>query len=114
VNEWSDADQDRPRGAGRSGVVGGLILLLVSGLSLATLWVGAAKLGWPRHRTLWVGMGSLLALMTLARPWWFWENYRARWLRDALGDEPTAGVYLVIAAAMIWVGVFTEWTFGPQ
>jgi hypothetical protein len=52
--------------------------------------------------------------MTLARPWWFWENYRARWLRGLIGDEPTAGLYLVIAAAMIWVGLFTEWTFGPQ
>ena len=115
VNEWSDAeDDDAPRRAGRGGAVGGLILLLVSGLSLAILWIGATELGWPRNRTLWVGMGTFLALMTLARPWWFWENYRARWLRGLIGDEPAAGLYLVIATAMIWVGLFTEWTFGPQ
>jgi hypothetical protein len=114
VNEWSDADDDAPRRAGQGRAVGGLILLLITGLSLAILWIGATELGWPRNRTLWVGMGAFLALMTLARPWWFWENYRARWLRGLIGDESTAGLYLVIAAAMIWVGLFTEWTFGPQ
>lgn len=114
VNEWSDADEDGPRRTAPGGAIGALILLLVFGLSLAILWIGATELGWPRHRTLWVGMGSFLALMTLARPWWFWENYRARWLRGVIGDEPAAGLYLVIAAVMIWVGLFTEWTFGPQ
>ena len=113
MNELSDgSDDDQPPGATRVGAIGGLILLLVSGLSLAILWIGATELGWPRNRTLWVGMGACLALMTLARPWWFWENYRARWLRGRIGDEPTAGLYLVIASAMIWVGLFTEWTFG--
>jgi hypothetical protein len=114
VNEWSDADQEGPRRAGRGGAVGGLILFLISGLSLGILWIGATELGWPRNRTLWVGMGAFLGLMTLARPWWFWENYRARWLRGLIGDEPTAGLYLVLAAVMIWVGLFTEWTLGPQ
>jgi hypothetical protein len=115
VNEWSDAsDDDGPPRPGQGGAVGGLILLLITGLSFAILWIGATELGWPRDRTLWVGLGTFLALMTLARPWWFWENYRARWLRGLIGDEPTAGLYLVIAAAMIWVGLFTEWTFGPQ
>ena len=113
MNEWSDgSDDDQAPGATRGGALGGLILLLVSGLSLAILWIGATELGWPRNRTLWVGMGACLALMTLARPWWFWENYLARWLRGRIGDEPTAGLYLVIASAMIWVGLFTEWTFG--
>jgi len=114
VNEWSDADDAEPRRAGQGSAVGALILLLIAGLSLGILWIGATQLGWPRSRTLWVGMGALLGLMTLARPWWFWENYRARWLRGLIGDEPTAGVYLVIAAVMIWVGLFTEWTFGAQ
>jgi CDP-diglyceride synthetase len=115
VNEWSDAaDDDGPPRPGQSGAFGGLVLLLVTGLSFAILWMGANQLGWPRNRTLWVGLGAFLALMTLVRPWWFWENYRARWLRGLIGDDPTAGLYLVIAAAMIWVGLFTEWTFGPQ
>ncbi|HKT59206.1 MAG TPA: hypothetical protein VJQ46_04100 [Gemmatimonadales bacterium] len=113
VNEWSDGpgDTESP-GATRGGAVGGLILLLVSALSVAILWIGATRLGWPRNRTLWVGLGAFLALVTLVRPWWFWENYRARWLRGLIGDEPAAGLYLAIAAAMIWVGLFTEWTFG--
>src|SRR5262249_26917113 len=104
VNEWSDAsDDEEPRRNTRGGAVGGLILVLVSGLSLAILWLGATEMGWPRNRTLWVGMGAFLALATLARPWWFWENYRARWLRDLIGDETTAGLYLIIASVMIWV-----------
>lgn len=113
MSEWSESDGE-PGGAdpARSGVVGGLILFLVSALSIAILWLGAMELGWPRDRTLWVGVGAFLAIMTLARPWWFWENHRARWLRDLIGDESTAGLYLAIAAAMIWVGLFTEWTFG--
>ena len=113
MSEWSESDGE-PGGAdpARSGVVGGLILFLVSALSIAILWLGSMELGWPRDRTLWVGVGAFLAIMTLARPWWFWENHRARWLRDLIGDESTAGLYLAIAAAMIWVGLFTEWTFG--
>ena len=113
AHEWSDATDDQARsGPTRSGVVGGLILFLVSALSVAILWIGATELGWPRNRTLWVGLGAFLAVMTLARPWWFWDNYRARWLRSLIGDEPTAGLYLAVAAAMIWVGLFTEWAFG--
>jgi hypothetical protein len=115
ANEWSESSDDAERREpSRSGFVGGMLLLLVCGLSVGILWLGATELGWPRDRTLWVGVGSFLAVMTLARPWWFWDNYRARWLRGLIGDEPTAGLYLLIAAAMIWVGLFTEWTFGPQ
>jgi hypothetical protein len=37
---------------------------------------------------------------------------RARWLRELIGDEPTALLYLVVAGVMVWVGLFTDWTFG--
>jgi len=116
VNEWAEPPAERPGPdtPDRRGRAGGLILFVVSIFSAAALYVGAEVLGWPRDRTLWVGIGAMLALMTLARPWWFWENYRARWLRGLIGDEPTAGLYLALAAAMMWVGLFTEWTFGPQ
>ena len=57
-------------------------------------------------------MGLFLAVMALIRPWWFWENRKARWLRRLVGDEPTAGIYLALAAAMVWLGLFAEWTFG--
>jgi hypothetical protein len=115
VHEWADSpaeppDRDEPDRHGRSG---GLILFVVSIGSAAALYLGADVLGWPRNRTLWVGIGAMLAVMTVVRPWWFWENYRARCLRELIGDEPTAGLYLVLAAAMVGVGLFTEWTFGP-
>jgi hypothetical protein len=52
--------------------------------------------------------------MTISRPWWFWENYKARWLRDAIGDGPTAVLYLALSAVMVWVGLYTDWTFGRR
>ena len=63
---------------------------------------------------LWVGLGTFLAIMTVSRPWWFWENYRARWLRDVIGDRPTATFYLALSAVMVWVGLFTKWPFGRR
>ena len=50
----------------------------------------------------------------ISRPWWFWENYKARWLRDAIGDGPTAFIYLLLSAILVWVGLFTSWTFGHR
>jgi hypothetical protein len=114
-NEWSEPAPERDRTeSDRSGFAGALILLLVTGLTVGLLYGFSTSLGWPRDRALWVGLGGVLALLTLARPWWFWDNYRARWLRRLIGDEPTAGLYLAIAAAMVWVGLFTEWTFGRR
>jgi hypothetical protein len=98
----------------RSAVRGKLILLSVVLLLIGGLWLFAAPLGWSRDRVLWVGFGGFLAIMTLSRPWWFWEDYRARWLRKLIGDEPTAAFYLLIAGAMLWVGLFTDWHFGRR
>ncbi len=100
--------------AERSGCAGTLVLTLVTLSGLAGMWVAAAEFGWPRDRVLWVGFGALLTLFTVARPWWFWDNYKARWMRDLLGDEGTAAFYLIVAAVMIWVGCFTDWTFGRR
>jgi hypothetical protein len=115
ADEWSGRPQSshRPASDGTE-LRGRLILLAVSLLSLATLWGAAAELGWRRDRALWVGLGFLLAGMTLVRPRWFWENYKSRGLRGLIGDGPTAGIYLAIAAVMIWVGLFTDWTFGRR
>ena len=93
---------------------GALILTGVSLLSLAGVWLAAEAFGWRRDRALWVGLGTLLALGTVTRPWWFWDNYRARWLRGLIGDESTAFVYLLLAGVMVWVGMFTDWTFGRR
>ena len=98
----------------RSGWRGALILLAVTGALLASLWLLAAGMAWSRDRVLWIGLGTFLALMTLTRPWWFWENWRARAVRGAIGDEVTAVLYLVVAAGMIWVGLYTDWLFGRR
>jgi hypothetical protein len=108
---WHEPSQDAapPR---RSEVQGNLILLGVSLLSVV-VQLGAAHAGvGEENRMLWVGLGLGLTLMTVTRPWWFWENYKARWLRELIGDGATTAFYLLVAAAMVWVGLFTDWTFG--
>jgi hypothetical protein len=91
---------------------GRLILFTVSMLALATLFAVAAEGRWARDRVFWVGMGVFLAVLTLAKPWWFWDNYRARWLRNLVGDEVTTVLYLTLAVMLMAVGVLTEMPFG--
>jgi hypothetical protein len=31
-----------------------------------------------------------------------------------IGDEATAVLYLAIAGVMVWVGLYTDWTFGRR
>ena len=106
-----DPDSDQPNHSRWRGL---LILTLVSMLMLGAIWQVADVARWPRDRALWIGFGVSLAFMTLARPWWFWEDRRARWLRRLIGDELTTMVYLGVAGGMVWVGVFTDWTFGRR
>jgi hypothetical protein len=98
----------------RSGLRAGLILFAVTGALFGSLWVGAAGMGWPRDRALWVGLGGFLGVMTLVRPWWFWDNWRARALRGVIGDQATTILYLALAGVLVWVGLYTNWTFGHR
>jgi hypothetical protein len=109
-NMDDDLDDDRLDRPPRRG--GYLILSVVSLLMLALTWQVSKRLGWDRDRSLWVGFGGFLAVMTTLRPWWFWENWRARWLRGLIGDPMTMMVYFAVAAVMVWVGLNTNWTFG--
>ena len=115
AGEWS-SDRAEPEAApeARSGWRGNLTLFAIS-LAILVGFLGLSReLGWNRDRVLWVGLGNFLALMTLTRPWWFWENYRAQWLRNSIGDGATALLYLAIAGVMVWVGLYTSWTFGRR
>lgn len=117
---WAVRRSDPPRGSDPSGSSArlgwrdGLMGLTVTVLWIGALWALADLTGWSRDRTLWLGLGSFVATMTLLRPRWYWENYRARWLRDTIGDGATAAFYLVVAALMIGVGLFTRLTFGRR
>ena len=115
ADAWRASRAEPSAGAAETGArAGGLILLAVSLLLLGGLWMAAEPLGWGWDRMLWVGFGAFLALMTVTRPWWFWDHYKARWLRGLIGDEPTAMLYLLVAGVMMWVGLFTDWTFGRR
>jgi hypothetical protein len=95
-----------------AGWPGGVVLLVVSLVWLGGLLVMADLFGWNRDRTLWLGFAGYLAAMTVLRPTWFWENYRARMLRGLVGDEITALLYLLLAGIMVWAGLYSGWTFG--
>jgi hypothetical protein len=99
---------------GRTRGRGVLILTAVTLLTLGALWLAATHEQWGLDRALWIGFGGFIALATLFRPWWFWDNYKARWLRALIGDEATAFFYLAVSAVMVWVGLFTDWRFGRQ
>jgi hypothetical protein len=113
AGQWS-SDRAAPETAPepRSAWRGNLILFAVSLAILGGLLGLSYEVGWNRDRVLWIGLGNFLALMTLIRPWWFWENWKARWLRNSIGDAPTALFYLAISGVMVWVGLYTDWTFG--
>lgn len=111
---WGTETADQPEPARRSGWHGALILFLVSLGLVGAVLVTAESMGWSRDRAMWVGTGGFLAVLTLARPWWFWENYRARWLRGVIGDEATAVIYLLFAGVCLWIGLTTNWTFGRR
>lgn len=115
VRQWSvppsEAGSDQ---SARNRWQGNLLLFLLSIGLVVSVLVAAELAGWSRDRALWISVGTFLGLMTLLRPWWFWENYRARWLRNLIGDEATMVVYLGIAAIMVWVGLNTDWTFGRR
>jgi hypothetical protein len=116
AREWgrSGAPGNDRAAPGTSAWSEGAVLLVTALGWLGGLWVLADLFGWNRDRTLWLGFAGFLAVMTLVRPTWFWENHRARWLRGVVGDEGTALLYLLLAGVMVWVGLFTDWTFGRR
>lgn len=117
---WAIWEWDRSRGRDAEALPdlnGWREALLGLCLTLAwfgSLWVLADANGWSRDRTLWLGGGSFIAVMTVVRPRWYWNNHRARWLRNSVGDTATAAFYLLVAVLMIWAGLFTNWTFGRR
>jgi hypothetical protein len=115
VKEWSAR---RAEGGAidtaRSGWWGNVVLFLVALGSVGGVLTAAQIAGWNRDRAMWVGVGGFLGVLTVLRPWWFWDNYRARWLRNAIGDGATAALYLAIAALMLWIGLNTDWGFGRR
>lgn len=97
--------------------VGKLILALGEGVP--GLPVGVSTGAWivpdpvARLAEIRARRGWLPGRDDLPRPWWFWGNRRAGCLRNGT-DEGTALPYRALAAAMVWVGLFTDWTFGRR
>jgi hypothetical protein len=114
AREWSRSGAPAAEARSDSVWPGAVVLLVVSLVWLGGLLVVADVFGWNRDRTLWLGFAGYLAAMTLLRPTWFWENHRARWLRGLVGDEVTALLYLFLAGVMVWVGLYSDWTFGRR
>jgi hypothetical protein len=100
--------------SGRHRWYGNVVIFHVSVGLVGSVLAVARIAGWNRDRAMWVGAGGFLGLLTILRPWWFWENMKARWLRNLIGDTATAAVYLAFAAIMAWIGLNTDWGFGRR
>lgn len=67
--------------------------------------------GIPRERVLTGGFGTYVLVLTVLRPAWYWENPKAKAMRQALGDEAAAGFYVILALVLMYLGTFTDCRF---
>ena len=51
---------------------------------------------------------AALGALTIMRPWWFWQDHRARWARELIGDRATIVFYLLVAAVVAVVSARRE------
>ena len=62
----------------------------------------------PVERTLLIGFGIGLAWGATAKPWWFWEHWKAQFLRKLIGDNAVVALYLVMALLLLYAAVFGD------
>ena len=129
-----DAGLTRPWTTVQQGAwfLGMLLALSVGSRAAIALWRGDTRFAWLPFILLafataaialaallqsWLGLrfwsgffGSLAVIQawcTWQLPWWFWEGWRARWLRSLIGDRATrivcgtAALLLAIAAIKV-------------
>ena len=51
---------------------------------------------------------AALGTLTIVRPRWFWQDRRARLLRELIGDRATIGAYLLAAAVVAVISTRRE------
>jgi hypothetical protein len=64
--------------------------------------------GVPVERTVLVGFALGLAWVTARKPWWFWDHWKAHFLRRLIGDTATTVAYLAIAILLLYLGLLGE------
>ncbi len=65
----------------------------------------AVYAGISEDRTLVAGFGLALGWCTLRKPWWFWDHWKAGFVRGLIGDQATTIVYLVFAALLLYAAL---------
>ena len=92
--------------------VGGLLaavkfaLPLLGGL-VALVAIPAALSAWRKldfASMYWIALGLTLAGLTLTRPWWFWYQPRAQFVKLFLGERGTIVAYLFVALVGVLIG----------
>ena len=68
-------------------------------------WSLNTFLGIPYLATFLAACASLVAWGTWRRPWWFWNDWRAGFLRDLIGDNAARLVYGVAALLLAILAV---------
>jgi hypothetical protein len=86
------------------------VLLVLLGLA-AFLWILAqlqTHAGLDFAAGYWAGTGILFLILTLRRPWWFWDHPKARFVRDIIGDRGTTVLYVGIALTLLGVSAYRQ------
>jgi hypothetical protein len=52
-----------------------------------------------------IATGILIAVLSLWRPWWYWDEPRVTFLRWLIGDRGSIAVYLALAAGVVLFGI---------
>ena len=65
----------------------------------------AVYAGISEDRTLVAAFGLALGWCTLRKPWWFWDHWKAGFVRGLIGDQATTIVYLVFAALLLYAAL---------
>lgn len=62
--------------------------------------------GFPMSRSVVAMLGAGIVAVTLARPFWFWEQPKARFMRDLVGDRVTFVVYIATGVIIFGLALF--------
>ena len=86
--------------------------LLALGFLAVVLFVGwqlRVTIGVPFWSTFLASFAGIVGWGTWRRPWWFWEDWRAKWLRGLIGDRWArlvyAGAAILLAIGAVQVGL---------
>ena len=91
----------------RYALVGPLVLMATFGMPMYI----ASVLNIQTDRAFFGTLGLTSIAVAVARPWWFWHQPDVAGLRSLFGDWAIRGLYFVLGAAFVVMGLFPSLDF---